>query len=74
MLENHEMVPGRKYKITLADYCIQGEIYGRFVRWETYISVINNGTIWDRAIFDIGEIGPDGGGWWVREVDDAPDF
>ncbi len=52
--EKKALKPGVKYKITMDDCCIEGEIYGVFVEWDLESR---------EAVFDIGRIGPEWGAW-----------
>jgi len=55
------LIPGKRYKITLDDCCIQGELVGTFLKYDADQ---------DRAFFYFGYIGPDWGAWTVKELKD----
>lgn len=70
--EKAGMVPGKRYRITLKDCCIEGEIFGTFVEWQWPENWDGGRGEDDRAyqeaIFDIGRIGPAWGKWRVKEA------
>ena len=63
-----DMVPGKMYRITMEDCCIQGVIFGTFIQWitEDEEGPFEEGE--NIAKFDIGHIGPAWGAWKVEEL------
>lgn len=59
------LVPGRRYRVTLDDCCLQGWFVGTFERFA--VSPDLDGTPFvDGLVFDVGQIGPDWGAFKVE--------
>lgn len=65
------LVVGKRYTVTMDDCCIEGRFVGTYlgVRYTpdnpARPDVLDFA---DRAVFDVGEIGPDWGQWSVSEA------
>jgi len=58
-VDERQLAPGQKYKITLTDCCIEGEIIGTFRTFDNKE---------DLYVFDIGKIGPGWGAWHTEPI------
>lgn len=63
-MDKDQMIPGKRYLISLSDCCIRGDLIGTFLRWN------EEGGEKDEAVFDIGTIGPMWGQWEIEEDDE----
>lgn len=66
-----ELVVGKRYAVTMEDCCVEGQFVGTYqgVRYtandpKRHPDVLD---FPDKAVFDVGEIGPDWGQWTVTE-------
>ncbi len=67
MIKLSELEPGKRYKITFDDCCVQGELVGTFLRWDKDAEGESpDELIYYRAFFNFGEI--EGWAWEVEEA------
>jgi hypothetical protein len=55
------LVSGKRYSVELFDCCVEGDLRGAFVEYDT-----EN----DLVVFDFGTIGPKWGKWEAKQIDD----
>lgn len=66
MSKHRNLVPGKRYRITIEDCCVGAEMYG------TFLHIHYDSDEYDDVRdyhFDIGIIGPDWGAWTTEEID-----
>jgi len=54
-----ELEIGKRYQIDFDDCCVQGELVGAFLGWDSSLDGEDDSLVYHRAKFDFGEIG----GW-----------
>jgi len=66
-----DLIPGKRYEITLEDCCIQGTLFGTFLHPNAFQD--EDGFIYDWEYhFDIGVLGPCWGQWTTKEIENEP--
>lgn len=63
-----ELVPGRRYRVDLADCCVQGFFEATFVEAVWFPADEDGPGDVELVRFDCAEVGPGGGQWIISEL------